>query len=142
MRLPPLNVRHPTPPHTFFLFFFQSSQEAVPSTKMPLAQPPSHLPSTSTDPACLPSHTLTSAAPLPPPPHAVALEPPPVSSQLCSLILAGADADLPSLLTVCLTIGCKSSSKIFDTISVIITAKHHPVTPSPTSFIFSMRRKE
>lgn len=77
----------------FFPPATHTSQEA--STRMPLAQP-----SMSTAPARWPSHTLASAELLPPPPHTVAQEPPPVSSQLRSLILAGGNVDLPSFLTI------------------------------------------
>ncbi|XP_048048349.1 histone-lysine N-methyltransferase 2D-like [Megalobrama amblycephala] len=110
VRLPPLNVPPPLP------FPFSSGDDhsvrmppqSVPPISLPIFHsfPPAAThtnqdpqPSTSIAPARWPSHSLASAEHLPPPPHAVAQEPPPVSSQLRSLILAGADIDLPSLLT-------------------------------------------
>ncbi|KAK9970174.1 hypothetical protein ABG768_026139, partial [Culter alburnus] len=99
VRLPPLNVPPPLP------FPFSSGDDhsvrmppqSVPPISLPIFHsfPPAAThtnqepqPSTSTAPARWPSHSLASAEHLPPPPHAVAQEPPPVSSQLRSLILA------------------------------------------------------
>ncbi|XP_063044381.1 uncharacterized protein LOC134438696 [Engraulis encrasicolus] len=48
----------------------------------------------------LPSYTLGSAGMLPPPPHAGVNDPPPVSLTLRHQILAGADVDLSSLLSL------------------------------------------
>lgn len=51
-----------------------------------------------TMPTRLPSYSLSTATPLPPPPHAASLEPPPVSVAVRNLILSGADIDLSTLL--------------------------------------------
>ncbi|KAI2650052.1 Stress response protein ish1 [Labeo rohita] len=124
--IPPLMAQAPVPPILPLFPSLSSAPGAVPSVSLPLitqapmpAIPPlfpslSSVPGDGRSAGMLPlaapaatfpppqtrsPFSLTSATPLPAPPNALALEPPPVPNSIRTQILAGADVDLFSLLS-------------------------------------------
>ncbi|XDV33697.1 hypothetical protein PO909_004007, partial [Leuciscus waleckii] len=102
VRLPPQRISTPFfPTNPLHLIPAHASHLGHQSVMGPIDQHSSTFFNTNTcsNTIRLPAHSLSTAVHLPAPPNAVAMEPPPVSAHLRSLILSGADIDLPSLLT-------------------------------------------
>ncbi|RXN14169.1 poly [Labeo rohita] len=91
----PLTTHAPTPAIPPLFPPFSSFPQNAHSASMP----PPAVPAALFPPQTRPPFSLASATPLPAPPNALALEPPPVPNSIRTQILAGADVDLSSLLS-------------------------------------------
>ncbi|RXN30268.1 proline-rich 36-like protein [Labeo rohita] len=91
----PLTTHAPTPAIPPLFPPFSSFPQNAHSASMP----PPAVPAASFPPQTRSPFSLASATPLPAPPNALALEPPPVPNSIRTQILAGADVDLFSLLS-------------------------------------------